>query len=225
MTATVAFAPPVTDQAETIDDVWLVFLWIGYGVLALVAVLTVYVTIRFRRRGDRLPRQKHFNIPMEITYTAIPALVVAGLFWLTFVTVQAIDEVDEEPDLVVEITAYQWSWQFAYPELGVLVVDPADGENPELVLPASSTVRFDLESVDVIHSFWITAFRFKRDVIPGTPTSFSVDIDDTTGSFPNAGVCAEFCGLDHARMGFSVRILEPDEFAEWAGTQTQGDDE
>jgi cytochrome c oxidase subunit II len=84
-----------------------------------------------------------------------------------------------------------------------------------LVLPAGATVQFDLESIDVVHSFWLTVFRFKRDAIPGSPSSFRVDMDDTTGFFPNAGVCAEFCGLDHALMRFSVRILPPAEFDAW----------
>ncbi|MEO6158472.1 MAG: cytochrome c oxidase subunit II, partial [Ilumatobacteraceae bacterium] len=81
--------------------------------------------------------------------------------------------------------------------------------------PADSTVRFDLESLDVIHSFWLTSLRFKRDVIPGSPSSFSVKILDVPGSYPNAGNCAEYCGLDHGRMQFSLRVLEPADFKTW----------
>lgn len=211
--------PPVTDQAESADDVWTLFAWLGLGVLAMVVVLVLWIIVRYRRRDDRLPRQKHYNIPMEITYTAIPFLVVVGLFAVTFVTVSAIDGTDDDPDLIVHVVAYQWSWEFQYPESGVTIVDESDTEDPVLVLPAESTVRFDLESIDVIHSFWLTVFRFKRDIIPGDPSSFRVDIGDTTGWFANAGVCAEFCGLDHAYMKFSVRILPPDEFAEWLEEQ------
>ena len=207
--------PPVTEQAAQADRVWDLFLFLGYGVLALIVVLVCYVVVRFRRRDDRLPRQKHYNIPMEVTYTLVPLLVVVGLFAVTVVTVRAIDETDPAPDLVVHVTAFQWQWQFDYPDSGVSIIGGADGDDPELVLPANSSVRFDLESLDVIHSFWITAFRFKRDIIPGRPTAFSVDIDDSVGEYPNAGVCAEYCGLDHARMLFSVRILSPDDFDAW----------
>jgi len=214
--------PPLTDQAESVERAWNVFLWIGYGVLALVVVLVLWVMIRYRRRDDRLPRQTHYNIPMEIAYTAIPLLIVLGLFAVTFVTVRAIEDLDDEPDQVVEVVGYQWSWEFTYPDAGVTIVDVEDDEDPVLVLPASSTVRFDLESADVIHSFWITAFRFKRDMIPGSASSFRVDIGDTTGWFPNTGVCAEFCGLDHARMQFSVRILPPEEFDAWLAAQPTG---
>ncbi len=216
-----ALEPPITDQAETVDDVWRLFVWIGLGVLGLVVALVLWVMIRYRRTDDRLPRQKHYNIPMEIAYTVIPFLVVCGLFAVTFVTVRAIDDIDAEPDLVVHVIGYQWSWQFEYPDEGVVIVDDRDDEDPELVLPASSTVRFDLESVDVVHSFWLTPFRFKRDMIPGSPSSFSVDIGDAVGEYPNAGVCAEFCGLDHARMRFHLRVLSPVDFDQWLADQRE----
>lgn len=223
MSATIVgqLEPPVTDQAESIDRVWALFVWMGLGVLTMVVVLVLWIVIRYRRRDDRLPAQKHYNIPMEIAYTAIPLLVVIGLFAVTVVTVNAIDGSDDDPDLVVHVLAYQWSWEFQYPESGVTIMDESDVDDPVLVLPASSTVRFDLEAMDVVHSFWLTAFRFKRDMIPGDPSSFRVDMGDTTGWFPNAGVCAEFCGLDHTRMRFSVRILPPEEFDAWLVDQQE----
>ena len=115
---------------------------------------------------------------------------------------------------MVHVIAFQWQWQFDYPDSDVSITG-RPGEFPELVLPASSTVRFDLTALDVIHSFWIPAFRFKRDMIPGSPGSFRVDVADVAGFYPNTGVCAEFCGLDHSSMRFSVRILPPDEFEQW----------
>jgi cytochrome c oxidase subunit 2 len=208
-------APPVTDQADEMDRVWDLFLYLGLAVLAFVVVLVLYIIVRYRRRGDQLPRQKHYNIPLEITYTVIPLIVVLALFAVTFVTVNAIEESDDDPDLVVEVTAFQWQWSFGYPDAGFTVVGGPADDDPELVLPARSTVQFDLRSLDVVHSFWVTAFRFKHDVIPGTPSSFTVDIGDQAGDYPNAGVCAEYCGLDHAFMRFGVRVLEPDEFDAW----------
>jgi cytochrome c oxidase subunit 2 len=86
---------------------------------------------------------------------------------------------------------------------------------PELVLPAGASVRFDMTSLDVIHSFWIPGFRFKRDVFPDQETSFQVDVGERTGFWENTGVCAEFCGLDHTSMRFSVRIVTPEEFDAW----------
>ena len=211
--------PPVTVQADDVDRAWHLYLYIGYGVLALVVVLVLYVVVRFRRRDDDLPPQKHYNIPVEIAYTVLPLILVMALFGITLVTLQDIEDTSAEADLTVHVVAFQWQWQFEYPDTGVVVTGGAGDDIPTLVLPASSTVRFELESLDVIHSFWITAFRFKRDIIPGSPGAFSVDITDSPGDYPNAGVCSEYCGLDHAKMQFSVRILEPDEFTRWLDDQ------
>lgn len=213
-----ALAPPITDQANETEWVWNLYLAIAIAVAVAVALFVLFIVIRFRKRDDELPSQKQYNLPMELLYTIVPFLVIAALFAVTVVTVRAIEKVDDDPDLVVEVTASQWQWQFDYPDHGVRVV--GSGEDvPELVLPSSSSVLFHLESLDVVHSFWITAFRFKRDVIPGSPSEFSVDMTDTTGFFPNAGVCAEFCGLSHVKMRFAVRVLEPDEFEAWAAEQ------
>jgi cytochrome c oxidase subunit 2 len=206
--------PPLTEQADDIDRVWDVFLYIALGVGALVAVLVAIVVIRFRRRGAALPRQVREHIPLEVGYTAVPLFIVGGLFALTVYSTQAVDEVDDDVDLVVEVVGFQWQWEFDYPEAGVEIVG-TDLVVPELVLPAGASVRFDMTSRDVIHSFWIPGFRFKRDVFPAQTTTFQVDVSDRTGFFENTGVCAEFCGLDHHRMRFSVRIVTPDEFEQW----------
>ena len=217
--------PPITDQAESIDRVWDLFLYLAVGVVVFVVALVLYIVVRYRRRDDRLPRQKHYNIPLEVAYTAVPFVVVMGLFAVTFVTVRAIDDTAEDPDVTIHVTAFQWQWEFEYSDSGVTIVGGADTDIAELVLPANSTVLFEMESLDVIHSFWVTAFRFKRDIIPGRTTSFSVDIGDWAGSYPNAGVCAEYCGLDHAKMQFSVLVLDADEFDAWLTTQSADEEQ
>ena len=100
---------------------WNVFLVIAVAVVILVAVLVAIIVVRFRRRSDS-PRQRHENIPLEVGYTAVPLLVVGGLFALTVYSTQAVDEVDDDVDLVVEVVGFQWQWQFAYPESGVEVI-------------------------------------------------------------------------------------------------------
>ena len=222
-----ALDPPITDQARDIDNVWDLYLYMSLGVLGLVVVLVLYVMVRYRRRDDRLPRQKHYNIPLEVAYTLIPFVVIMGLFAVTVVSLRTIEDTDTDPDLTVHVTAFQWQWQFDYPGTEVTIIGGPDTDIPELVLPANSSVLFELESLDVIHSFWITAFRFKRDIIPGQITEFSVDITDAAGNYPNAGVCAEYCGLDHAKMQFSVRVLERPDFDAWLAGQgtTRGPDQ
>jgi cytochrome c oxidase subunit 2 len=207
-------APPLTEQASDIEAVWNGFLIAAVVLGAAVIGLIVFVVVRFRRKGSALPRQVRENIPLEIAYTIVPLIIVSALFAVTFATVKAVDVDDSEPDLTVRVTGFQWQWQFDYPASGVRVTG-TETTVPELVLPTGAEVRFDLTSADVIHSFWIPGFRFKRDMFPGQTQSFEVDIGTTTGDFPNSGVCAEFCGLDHTSMRFSVRIVSPDEFAAW----------
>jgi cytochrome c oxidase subunit 2 len=212
---TAAPAPPLTEQAEDLDRVWDVFLVIGGLVGLLVAVLVLVVVLRGRRNAA-LPEQVREHIPLELAYTVVPLLIVVGLFAMTVGSVRAVEHLDDDAavDLVVEVTAFQWQWQFRYPESGV-VVTGTELERPELALPAGASVRFDLTALDVIHSFWIPGFRYKRDMFPGEQSSFQVDVGSTTGSWPDTGVCAEFCGLDHATMRFDVSVLDPGEFAGW----------
>ena len=213
--------PPLTSEAERVRDVWTLFALLATAVGVLVIVLVVYCVVRFRKRDDRLPPQKHYNIPVEVVYTSVPLLIVIVLFAITAVSVRAVDRVEAgPPDVTVDVLGFQWQWQFTYPDLGVTVTGTHDAQ-PELVLPSNSRVRFRLTSADVIHAFWIPGFRFKRDAIPGQELEFDVNVLDRTGDFPNTGVCAEFCGLDHAYMRFDVRIVTPQEFQAWAADHAQ----
>jgi cytochrome c oxidase subunit II len=208
----------LTEEATTVDTVWWIFFWIAMAVGALVTVLVLYCVVRFRRRGTALPRQVHHNLPIEIFYTAVPVVIVAGLSVVTLVSLADLERVDE-PDVTVDVTAFQWQWQFAYPDSGVVISGAERADRPVLVLPSESTVRFRLTSQDVIHSFWVPEFRFKRDVWPGEVQEFDVEMLDRTGDFPDAGACAEFCGLDHTTMRFSLRVVTPAEFDTWLAEQ------
>ena len=126
----------------------------------------------------------------------------------------AIDDVDADPDLTVDVIGFQWQWQFDYPASASRVIG-TDDEQPELVLPATSKVRFDLTSIDVIHSFWIPGFRFKRDMFPGQTQTFQVDVGDRTG-VPEHRRVRRVLRARPRQMRFSVRIVTPDEFQPWA---------
>jgi cytochrome c oxidase subunit 2 len=210
-------APPLTEQAQDIQDVWDGFLIASLVVGVLVVGLIFYVVFRYRRRGSGLPLQRREHIPLEVAYTIVPLVIVGALFGVTYVSINAVDKKIDNPDLTVVVTGFQWQWQFDYPASGARVTG-SDTVEPELVLPAGESVRFELTSLDVIHSFWIPGFRFKRDMFPGQTQTFDVDIADRTGNYPDTGVCAEFCGLDHHSMRFSVRIVTPAEFTQWLET-------
>ena len=203
---------PASEQGEQIYDLYRWFFAAAVGVGVFVISLIVYVLIRFRRRNDDVPRQNPYNVPIEILYTAVPLLIVAVLFGFSVRTELDVNEVSDDPDHVVEVIGFQWQWQFRYPETGYVVTGTPERDRPELVLARGETTRLELETVDVNHSFWVPRFLNKRDLIPGVDNVLDVTPTEA-GTYE--GVCAEYCGLDHGRMLFTVRVLEPDEFDEW----------
>ena len=218
-----------TAQGEEVTSLWGIFLWLAVAVAALIWLITAYLVIssmrRRRRDGDdAVPRQKQYNTRLEVVYTAIPLVLVGVLFWMTTAVNAELDNVSDAPDLTVEVIGFQWQWQFRYPtqELvpdGPLVVSgsPSGPQGyPELVLPVGATVRFELTADDVIHSFWVPEFLEKRDLIPGVDESPSNVIEvEVTRAGTWTGRCAEYCGLNHWQMAFTVRAVPADEFADW----------
>lgn len=203
---------PATRQGESVVDLWRALL-VGAAALGLlVVVLVAIAVVRYRARGDdSLPPQRHGSALLEAIYVAVPLVVVAGFFAYTLRIDDIVNEARDEVDVTVDVTAYRWGWRFEYPDEGVLIESIA-GERPEIALPVDSTIRFHLASSDVIHSFFVPPFLTKRDLIPGLETTFDVDLT-RTGEFP--GHCAEFCGLDHARMNFTLLVVEADEYERW----------
>ena len=215
---------PASKQGEHILDLWQGFFVAAAVVSAIVAGLIIYVVLRYRRRGDEgadrsEPDQNPYNIPLEILYSVTPVLVVIGLFAFSSATQDDVDDLVDDPAVEVDVVGFQWQWRFEYPEEGIdLIGTPEDGP-PELVLPRGEVVRFDLSAEDVVHSFWVPEFIEKRDLIPGVENE--LDITPTrNGTF--TGRCAEFCGLDHWRMSFTVRIVEPAEYEAWVAEQQAG---
>ncbi len=202
-----------TLQGRQVFALWTVFFWTGVGVAAVVYALIFWSIIRYRKRSDRLPPQFTHNTLLEIVYTTIPVLIVSGLFALTVRTETYLDRVPSasDPAVTVHVSAFQWSWRFDYEGTGVSIIGTPD-HPPEVVVPTGQTVRIILTSPDVAHAFWVPGFLFKRDAIPGITNRFDVDVQ-TAGTY--FGECAEFCGLDHARMQFTVKAVPPDEFRRW----------
>lgn len=215
------FGPPapVTEQGTHIDRLWLIFAWVAGVIGILVWGLIGWAVVRYRRRNrETLPPQFRYNVPLEIVYTGIPVIIVIVLFVLTFDVINKVNAVSASPDLTVEVTGFQWDWQFHYPEYDITITGAPD-EQPVLVLPTDETIRLELTSADVIHSFYVPDFLEKRDVIPGTVEELDVKITEP-GTFQ--GRCAEFCGVYHDRMTFSVEAVTPAAFEAWAADQTKG---
>jgi plastocyanin len=123
----------------------------------------------------------------------------------------------DEPAVTVDVTAFQWQWTFAYPEHG-LSYTGAGKDGPEMVLPVDEPVRIRLEAVDVIHSFFVPAFFYKLDAIPGRVNEFEVVIEQP-GTY--GGQCAEFCGLAHSDMFFTVRAVPGAEYDAWVAAEIE----
>ena len=134
--------------------------------------------------------------------------MILGLFWFTARDQSEILALKNDQDQTVNVVGYRWNWGFNYIDAGAYAVGTPNLP-AELVLPVNEKIRFELTSPDVIHSFWVPAFLFKMDVIPGKTNAFELT-PDKIGTY--AGKCAELCGVDHSRMIFTVRVVERAEF-------------
>ena len=201
-----------TSQAREMATDWYVLAIVGALIGALVIALIVYPLVRWRRRpGDALPPQFRRNDKLEIAYTAIPIVIVVALFVLTYRVEADVERVAARPAAVVNVAGFRWSWRFTYPGTAIAIAGTPE-RPPQMVLPVDETTRVVVTSDDVNHSFWVPDFLFKRDAIPGMRNVF--DFHPTrTGTF--FGECAEFCGLEHARMSFRVRVVPDDVYARW----------
>jgi cytochrome c oxidase subunit 2 len=198
-------------------------MWIGATIAALVVGFLVWglifwCVVRYRKRGDALPVQTRYNLPMEVLYTLAPFLVVAVLFYHTAVIQAEAQRHSPAPDHVVEVVAFKWNWQFNYrdgigPEANTVAsTSGSSTQVPVLVLPTDQRIRFELQGRDVIHSFWVPELLFKRDVFPGSiRNTFEVLIQvDKEGAY--VGRCAELCGTYHSMMSFELRAVSLDRY-------------
>lgn len=205
---------PVTEQAHRVLSIWTGSMYTALAVGALVYGLILWACFRFRRRSDELPRQIHYNVPIEALYTVLPFVVIAVLFYYTARDETYLNKLSPNPDVKVGVVGFQWSWQFNYPDQN-LQVTGRPGQYPTLVLPANKTVQFVLTSPDVVHAFWIPSFLFKRDVVPGRSNEFQIR---TEGPGTFAGRCSELCGLYHSRMLFNVKVVDDAAYQQFLAT-------
>ena len=209
-------APPgATEQGQDIAGLYQLMFWIAIGVGGITLGLILFSVVRYRRRSDELPKQTRYHVPLEITYTVIPVIIVLFIFAATYRVERRVDRVVPNPDVTVVATAFQWQWRFSYPQYGISVIG-SPTSYPTFEVPVGETIHFDLGAEDVIHAFFVPEFLFKRDAIPGQPNEFDLTIP-RAGRF--LGECAEFCGLNHATMVFYVKAVPRAEFDAWVEDQ------
>jgi cytochrome c oxidase subunit 2 len=212
------FPPQASTAAEKVDSLYDVLLIASVPVFVLVMTIAIYSVVKFRAKpGDQADGAPiHGNTLLEIVWVTIPFLLVTGLAIYGYVELREIEA--EQPDtMIVDVTGRQFAWSFEYPQEG----DEPVSSN-ELVMPIDQPVEFRIEALDVIHSFWVPAFRLKSDAVPGITTSYRITAREE-GSFPV--VCAELCGIGHSTMRQTARVVPRDEFDSWLSEQAKAAEE
>lgn len=212
--------PEVTNHTGTIISLWNGS-WIAalaVGVVTWGLILWAITVYRKRKDDTQLPIQTRANVPLELMYTIVPLLMIGVLFTWTARGIAEIKDVSAEPDLKIQVIGKQWSWDFNYlsddvHSIGVQAQltgeEGVEETLPTLYLPVDENVEFILDSRDVIHSFWIPAFLYKQDTIPGKTNVFQVT---PTQEGTYQGKCAELCGEYHASMLFNVEVVSRAEY-------------
>jgi cytochrome c oxidase subunit 2 len=202
---------PSSPEMEAMADLTYYVIAISIGILAIIVIAVTYIIIRYRRSpGDNSePFQNFGELRLEIVWTVIPIAIVAVLFQLTCSTIKTIDppQGNEDPDIVV--IGHQWWWEFYYPKSGVLTAN-------EMHIPVGKRLLLRVESIDVIHDFWVPELGPKIDAVPGH-TNHLWMASSKEGVY--LGACAEFCGTQHANMRIRVISETQEEFNEWQKQQ------
>lgn len=216
-------AVPAHDTAHLFTGLWRDYLIVLGVVGALVVLAILFAAVRFRRRDSTLwPKGPNRAPRLELAYLVVISVIVVGLLTLTFRTEDKVDSLSSSPSLRISVTAFQWQWKFGYPNGAVVVGGTATSRHPRLptlVVPQNEVVQFSLRSADVLHEMFIPAMRFKRFAYPNYTNRFDL-------AFPNtgrmSGACAQFCGLAHAEMRFSVLVLSQTQFHTWLAAHAPG---
>ncbi len=198
-------------EMEALVDLTFFIIIIAVVIFGVIAVSITYIIIRYRSRsGDTgEPQQEFGNTKLEIVWTVIPALIVGVFFFSTIKTMYAVNPPfgDREPD--IKIVGHQWWWEIFYPKSGVRTAN-------EVHIPIGGKLLVRLESVDVIHDFWVPELAPKIDLVPGHTNHIWLSASKP-GTF--LGACAEFCGVQHANMGIRVIAETQEDFDEWQKEQ------
>src|SRR3954447_19047900 len=200
------FPTQASHEAHEIDTLWDVLVIVSVPIFVLVETVVLYSVWKFRMRpGEELKDGPpiHGNTRLEVIWTAIPAIILVALCSYAYVVLHDIEKA-EASEMRVRVVGEQFTWTFYYPNPGGKEI-----ASPQLYLPKGKQVKFLVQSKDVLHDFWVPAFRQKIDAVPGLTTSYRIK-PVKTGTFPV--VCAELCGLGHSVMRQSAHVVSGDKF-------------
>jgi cytochrome c oxidase subunit 2 len=203
------FPTQASAEGKKIDTLWDVLIIVSVPIFVLVMTIVLYSVWKFRMRpGEELQDGPpiHGNTRLEVIWTAAPAIILVALCSYAYVVLRDV-ETAQAGEMKVRVVGEQFTWTFYYPGQGGKEV-----ASNQLYLPKGKPIRFDVQSKDVLHDFWVPAFRQKIDAVPGITTHIRVK-PIKNGTYPV--VCAELCGLGHAVMRQSAHVVAPAEFDKW----------
>lgn len=207
---------PQNSKTQDIQWLYQITFWAALIVFIGVQLAIVYTAIRFRRRNANRPEQVHGSKVLEIAWTVVPALILLALFIPTVrVIFDHADAANTTDGFNVNVIGKQWWWEISYPDIPASEMDAEQGPlitANEVVLPLGANVVFNLQSNNVIHSFWVPQLSGKMDVMPGHNNKLQFTADKVGDYF---GECAEFCGGAHAWMRFKVKVVPEEQFYAW----------
>jgi cytochrome c oxidase subunit 2 len=188
---------------QTVNNVFYFILAISVVLLILITFLMVFFVIKYHRKRNKESKDIEGNTWLEITWTVIPTLLVLGMFYYGWIGYKLIENVPKNA-MQINVTGRMWSWLFEYNN-GV--------QSDTLYVPLNQPIKVNLRSQDVIHSFFIPAFRVKHDVVPGNEKGYVWFQPKDLGKYDV--LCAEYCGQQHAYMKTKVVVLPDNEFQAW----------
>jgi cytochrome c oxidase subunit 2 len=209
-------APLIPEQASTVagsvDALFYFLVALTVFFTVLIAGLILYFGVKYRRRrADEIPPPTVGSLRLEIFWSAVPLVIALGIFfWSARVYIGMIRPPDDA--IEVYVVGKQWMWKLQHPD--------GQREVNELHVPAGQPVKLILTSEDVIHSFYVPAFRLKQDALPGRYTTMWFEA--TTPGRSYHLFCAEYCGTWHSRMIGTVHVLEPTAYQEWLSSSAEG---
>jgi len=203
------FPTAASTQAGPIDHLYDVLIVCSVPIFVAVSMVVLFSVWKFRMRPgeEQLDGPPiHGNTRLEVVWTAIPAIILVGLCSYAWVVLNQIEK-PQAGEMRVNVTGQQFAWSFEYPQAGGKPI-----RSNQLYLPNNRPVRFSVRALDVIHDFWVPAFRMKVDAVPGIDTKYRVT-PSRLGTYPV--VCAELCGLGHSVMRSSATVMTPAAFKTW----------
>jgi cytochrome c oxidase subunit II len=209
------FPASASTQAKNTDTLYHVLVIASIPIFVLVVTVVLYSVWQFRMKpGEELEDGPpiHGNTRLEVFWTALPAVLLLGLVGYSFAVLHE-NEAKPAREIRIGVTGQQFTWTYQYPPS---VTGGAPLNSYQLYIPKGESVKFELHSKDVIHAFWVPAFRLQEDVVPGITTNWRVTAT-RLGSYPV--VCNLLCGLGHSLMRSTVHVVPLAQFQTWVKSQ------